>query len=37
MIEELDFDEIEKSVNEILGGEFEFKIQCWSFCRGDSP
>lgn len=34
MIEELDFDEIEKSVDEILGGEFQFKNTVLELLQG---
>ena len=37
MIEELDFDEIEESVNEILGGEFEFKNTVLELLQGGQP
>lgn len=37
MIEELDFDEIEKSVDEILGGEFQFKNTVLELLQGGQP
>lgn len=37
MIEELDFDEIEKSVDEILGGEFQFEDTVLELLEGGQP
>lgn len=37
MIEELDFDEIEESVDEILGGEFQFEDTVLELLQGGQP
>ncbi len=37
MVEELDFNEIQESVDEILGGEFQFKDTVLELIRGEQP
>lgn len=37
MVEELDFDEIEQSVDEILGGEFQFENTVMELLSGEQP
>ena len=37
MVEEIDFDEIEQSVNEILGGEFQFQNTVLELLNGEQP
>ena len=37
MVEELDFDEIEQSVDEILGGEFQFENTVMELLKGEQP